>query len=175
MKRVTIALAAALLAGAPALLVPAPVWAQAASMGGVGQSDTITVRARVKAVDLKGRHVTLVGPSGESFRVAVGPEVQNLAQVKPGNMVGKRYRASVVHVLSAPGAQLPPDTLSVAGARAAPGQDPAGAVGAKLVVTGLVVAVDPVHHTISLVDPKGGAIRTLDVTDPERQRQLGAI
>jgi hypothetical protein len=65
--------------------------------------------------------------------------------------------------------------MSVAGGRAAPGQMPAGAAGAKMVVTGLVVGVDPVAHTVSIVDRSGGAIRTVDVVDPERQKQLGQI
>ena len=162
---------------APAVVPGAatPAWAQAEGMGGSGSSDTITVRARVKSVNLKTRHVTLVGPQGNSFVVAVGPEVRNLAQVKPGSMVIAHYHASVVYVLAAPGSSPPPDTLSVAGGRAAPGQMPAGAVGTRLVITGLVVGVDPVGHTISVVDPKGGAVRTFDVVDPERQRQLARV
>jgi hypothetical protein len=78
----------------------------------------------VKAVDLKTRHVTLVGPQGNAFTLNVPPEVRNLPQVKPGNTVVARYHASVVFVLAAPGTQLPADTLSVGGERVRPGQIP---------------------------------------------------
>ncbi len=150
-------------------------WAQASGMGGAGQSNTVTVRARVKAINLKTRKVTLVGPQGNTFTVVAGDEVRNLPQVKPGDTVVVRYHASVVYVLAAPGTQLPQNTMSVAGGRAAPGQMPAGAAGTRLVVTGLVVGVDPVAHTVSLVDRSGGAVRTIDVVDPERQQQLVKI
>jgi hypothetical protein len=150
-------------------------WAQASGMGGAGQSDTVVVRARVKAIDLKTRKVTLVGPQGNTFSVIAGEEVRNLGQIKPGDTVVTRYHASVVYVLAPAGTQLPQDTLDVAGGRAAPGEKPAGAAGAKLVVTGLVVGVDPAANTVSVVDRSGGAVRTIHVMDPERQKQLPNI
>ena len=56
--------AVCLLFVAAALLAPfAPqAWAQASGMAGVGETETITVRATVKAIDLNTRTVTLVGP-----------------------------------------------------------------------------------------------------------------
>ncbi len=42
-------------------------------------------------------------------------------------------------------------------------------------VTGLVVSVNPAAHTISLVDPAGGEIRTIAVKDPQDQQLLGMI
>ncbi len=157
------------------VLDPGTAWAQAAGMGGAGQSNTVTVRARVKAINQKTRKVTLVGPQGNTFTVVAGEEVRNLPQVKAGDTVVVHYHSSVVFVLGAPGTQPPPDTMSVGGGRAAPGQMPAGAAGTRLVVTGLVVGVDPVAHTVSLVDRSGGAVRTIDVVDPERQKQLDRI
>ena len=41
-----------------------------------------------------------------------------------------------------------------------------------MVVTGLVVGVDPTAHTVSLVDPSGGAIRTINVVTPEGQQSM---
>jgi hypothetical protein len=43
------------------------------------------------------------------------------------------------------------------------------------VVTGLVVGVNPAAHTLSLVDPTGGEIRTIAVKDPQYQQLLGTI
>ena len=169
--------AARLLFVAAALLPPfAPeAWAQASGMAGVGETETVTIRATVKAVDMKTRTVTLVGPQGETKTMKVGPQVQNLAQVKPGDTVVARFYDSVAYVLSPPGTKVPEDTLAAAAARAAPGQMPAGGVAERIVVTGLVVGVNPVTHTISLVNPEGGEIRTIAVKDPQYQQMMSSI
>ena len=149
--------AACLLFVAAALLPPfAPeAWAQASGMAGVGETETVTIRATVKAVDMKTRTVTLVGPQGETKTMKVGDQVQNLAQVKPGDTVVARFYDSVAYVLSPPGTKVPEDTLAAAAARAVPGGLPAGGVAEKVVVTGLVVGVNPTAHTLSLVNPRG--------------------
>ena len=149
--------------------------AQASGMAGVGETDTVTIRATVKAVDLKSRTVTLVGPQGETKTLKVGDQVQNLAQVKPGDTVVARYYKFVAYVLSPPGTKVPEDVLAAAAARAAPGQMPAGGVATKLTVTGLVVGVNQAAHTLSLVDPVGGEVRTIAVKDPQNQQMMSSI
>jgi hypothetical protein len=144
-------------------------------MGGIGSSQTITARAKVQAIDLATREVTLVGPEGNVFTVHAGDAVRNLDKVKVGDTVVTTYYASVVLVLSAPGAQVPDNQVNVALARAAKGQMPAGALGTKLIVTGTVVGVDLANHTISLVDPSGGIVHTFNVTDPQRQAALRRV
>ena len=153
-----------------------PARAQA-GMAGVGETETTTVRATVKAVDMNTRTVTLVGPQGETKTLKVGEQVRNLAQVKPGDTVVARYYESVAYVLSPPGTKVPEDELAAAAARAAPGEMPAGGVATKLTVTGLVVGVNPTAHTISLVNPPpaGGEVRTLTVKNPEYQKMLPQI
>ena len=148
--------AACLLFVAAALLPPfsSPARAQASGMVGVGETDTIAVRATVKAVDMKTRTVTLVGPQGETKTLKVGDQVQNLAQVKPGDTVVARFYESVAYVVAPAGTKLPENAMAIAEAQAAPGELPAGGVGAKIIVTGLVVGVNPVAHTISLVNPR---------------------
>jgi hypothetical protein len=169
--------AACLMFVAAALLPPlsSPARAQASGMAGIGERDTSTVRATVKDIDMETRTLTLVGPQGETKTLKVGEQVQNLAQVKPGDTVVARYYESVAYVLAPPGTKLPDDILAVAGARAAPGEMPAGGVASKIVVTGLVVGVNPVSHTISLVDPAGGEIRTIAVTDPQAQQMMKMV
>ena len=170
-------LSCTMLVAAAALLPPLapPALAQASGMFGAGDTDTITARATVKSIDMKTRMVTLVGPRGETMTMKAGDQVQNLAQVKPGDVVVVRYHDSVAYVVAPPGTKLPEDAMAVAAARATPGELPAGGVGAKLVVTGLVVGVNPAAHTISLVNPAGGEIRTLNVKDPGYQEMLASI
>lgn len=153
----------------------APVCAQSGEMFGAGDSDTITMRATVKTVDLKARTVTLVGPSGETKTLKVGPAVQNLPQVKPGDVVVARYVDAVAYVVAPAGTKTPEDMLAIAGVKAAPGETPAGGVEAKLVITGLVVGVNPAAHTLSLVNPEGGEIRTLNVKNPDYQSMLPQV
>jgi hypothetical protein len=171
--------AACLLFVATAMLAPysPPARAQASGMAGVGETETVSVRATVKAVDMKTRTVTLVGPQGETKTLKVGEQVKNLAQVKPGDTVVARYYDSVAYVIAPPGTKLPEDTLAAAAARAVPGEMPAGGVAEKIIVTGLVVGVNPAAHTISLVNPPpaGGEIRTLTVKNPEYQKMLPQI
>jgi hypothetical protein len=162
-----------------ALLLPPMVPAASAQGGGqmegVGETDTVSIRATVQAVDQSARTVTLVGPHGDTKTVKVGPEVKNLAQVKPGDIVIAAFRESVAYVIAPPGTQLPGDSLTAVAARALPGEKPAAVVAEKLVVTGLVVGVNAGANTVSVVDPQGGQVRTLNVKDPAYRSMLPSI
>ena len=147
----------------------------ASGMFGAGDSETVTARATVKSVDMKNRMVTLVGPHGETMTMKAGDQVQNLAQVKPGDIVVARYYESVAYVVAPAGTKIPEDTLAAAAVKAAPGERPAGGVGERLTVTGLVVGINPTAHTISLVNPTGGEVRTLNVKDSQYQQMMGSI
>ncbi len=175
LRNVCLALAGCLALGVAGLATPIPAWAQASGMGGIGSSQTITVRAKVQAIDLATREVTMVGPEGNVFTVHAGDAVRNLDRVKVGDTVVATYYASIVLVLSAPGTQVPDNQVNAAVARAAKGQMPAGALGTKMVVTGTVVSVDLAKHTISLVNPSGGKVQTFSVTDPRRQAALKRV
>jgi hypothetical protein len=165
------------LAAAPVLCPPLsnPAMAQAGGMAGIGASETLSLRAKVTAIDLNTRMVTLVGPRGQSETLKAGPEVQNLPQVKPGDMVNVVYHASVTYVLTPRGTKAPGNSMTAAGMRAAPGQKPGAAVGAKIVVTSTVVGMDLAGHTLQLIDPDGGKIRTVDVVTPEGQQGMKLV
>jgi hypothetical protein len=144
-------------------------------MGGLGSSQTITERAKVQAIDLPTREVTLVGPEGNVFTVHASDAVRNLDKVKVGDTVVATYYASIVLVLSAPGTQVPDNQVNAARTRAAKGQMPAAALGTRVIVTGTVVGIGLANHTISLVNPSGGLVHTFDVTDPRQQAALKRV
>jgi hypothetical protein len=150
-------------------------FAQASDMAGIAHADSVSARVIVKAVDLQARTVTFETPGGNVMTLKVGEQVQNLPQVKPGDAIIAHYYTSTAYVLAPSGTKLPDDSLTVAGARAAPGEKPAGVLGSKVVVSGLVVGVDPTSHTISLVDPSGGQIRSVNVVTPEGQQNMKRI
>jgi hypothetical protein len=159
----------------PRIAMSTAAFAQAADMAGIAHSDTVSARATVKAVDLQTRVVTLETADGKPIVLKAGDEVKNLAQVRPGDTVVVHYYTSTAYVLAPPGTKLPDNSLTVGAARAAPGEKPGGAAGAKMVVSGLVVAVDPTLHTVSLVDPNGGPVRTMNVMTPEGQQSMKLI
>ncbi len=150
-------------------------FAQAADMAGIARTESVSARATVKAVDLRTRSVTLQGAGGDLIVLTAGEQVKNLAQVRPGDTVIVHYYTSSAYVVAPPGTKLPEDSLTVDAARAAPGEKPGGAVGTKMVVSGLVVAVDPAQHTVSLVDPVGGRVRSINVVTPEGQQSMKLI
>lgn len=150
-------------------------FAQAGDMAGIAHTEDVTARATVKTVDLQTRKVTLETAGGNTIVLKVGDEVRNLPQVRPGDTVIAHYYTSSAYVLAPPGTKLPDDSLTVAGGRAAAGEKPAGAVATKMVVSGLVVGVDRTLHTVSLVDPAGGAIRSVNVVTPEGQQSMKLI
>jgi hypothetical protein len=155
--------------------LPSRAFAQASDMAGIARTESVSARAVVKTVDLQTRTVTLEGAGGNTLSLKIGDQVRNLPQVRPGDTVIAHYYASTAYVLAPSGTKLPDDSLTIDGARAAPGDKPGGALGSKIVVTGLVVSVDPTLHTISLVDPSGGAIRTVNVVTPEGQQNMKRI
>jgi hypothetical protein len=150
-------------------------FAQASDMAGIAHSESVSARAVVKTIDLQTRMVTLEMSGGNTLALKIGDQVQNLPQVRPGDTVTAHYYTSSAYVLSPPGAKLPDDSLTIAGARAVPGEKPSGAAGSKMVVTGLVVGVDPTLHTVSLVDPSGGQIRSINVVTPEGQQSMKLV
>jgi len=166
----------ALAAALAATGLPAPVHAQnAQNLGGVGSSHTMTVRAKVRSVNHATREVTLVGPEGNVFTVHAGDEVKNLDQVKKGDTVVAKYTQSTVVVLAGPGEPVPQDTLTVAGTRSAPGQTPSAAASARAVITASVVGIDLQNHTLQVVNPSGGRVRTVEVADPRLQDKMSRV
>jgi Cu/Ag efflux protein CusF len=149
--------------------------ADAQPTGAVDETSVTTARARITAVDVKHRKVTLRGAAGNVFTVVAGPEVRNFAQIKVGDQVVLRYMQSVAYVISKPGTKLPDVAVVDSGVRAAPGSKPAGAVGQKVVITGMIVGVDPVGHVLSVVDQHGGPVRNFAVTNPDRQADLTSL
>lgn len=167
-----------LFVASPGFLPPrlgAPAFAQASDMAGIGRTESVSARATIKTVDLQARTVTLDTSDGHTIVLKVGDQVQNLPQVRPGDTVIAHYYTSTAYVLAPAGTKLPDDSLAIADARATPGEKPGAAAGSRMVVSGLVVAVDPTLHTISLVDPAGGPVRSINVVTPEGQQSMKLI
>jgi hypothetical protein len=157
-------------------LAAAPVAVLAQGMvAGLGNSQTLTSKVTVKSVDLKTRHVTVVGPTGDTSTMKVGKAVHNLDRIKPGDKIHATYTLETEFVISSPNTPLPADTQTVVAARAAKGELPAAVVSNHLVVTGAVLGIDKAKHTLKLVDPKGGQVHTIVVSNKDRQQAMSQI
>ncbi|WP_448205658.1 hypothetical protein [Azospirillum sp. sgz302134] len=166
------AAAVALIGGV--LLLPAVV-PQAAAQGrpvltnAVPESEAVTIHAKITALDPATRKVTLTGRSGAPVTVTAGPNIR-LEMLKVGDIVDAQYYRSVAFVVSQPGATAPEDEIQQALAR--PVDAPGGITMKVTRVSGLVVGIDLGAHSVDLVNPEGGEVFTMNVTNPERQAKL---
>jgi hypothetical protein len=152
---------------------PPPAEPPAARVAPAPASVTTTVEAtaRVQAVDMDSRLVVLQNERGEIVTVKAGPEVRNLAQVRPGDRVVVRYTEAIAARMATP--------ASASGSGAVLTRAPAGArPGAGIVedVTEVVtiVSVDPASNIVQF-KPADGVVRAITVRDPSMQafaRQL---
>jgi hypothetical protein len=97
--------------------------------------------------------------------------------LKVGDTVNAKYYRSVAFRVKTPqgGDSAPVSDDEMRQMTAQPAQAPGG-VGVRLTkVSGTVVGIDMAAHSVDLVNPSGGGVITIDVTDPERIAMLGSL
>ncbi|HQR52404.1 MAG TPA: hypothetical protein PLZ79_03980 [Burkholderiales bacterium] len=129
-------------------------------------SETVEATATVEAIDQSTREVVLRDAQGHQMLVKVGPEVRNLAQVKPGDRVVVRFTEGFAAEVVKPGTGVAGVQADTAVARAAPGERPAAGVEQQIRTTVTVYDVDPYANTIEVTGPRGYN-RRLKVKDPK--------
>lgn len=120
----------------------------------IADSETTTMTARVQAVDLKSRTVTLKQKGGEPFTIHVSEEARNLPQVRVGDQVVMKYTEAMAVQISRDttgGITSRKETLS--GDRAALGQKPAGSVRNTVETIANVLAIDRQTRKITFQGP----------------------
>jgi hypothetical protein len=142
---------------------------------GITTTTTATDTAKVTALDLATRTMTLTFPDGTTSTGKAADAVQNLPQVKVGDTVAAAYQERLSFVLSDPNAQTPTNRDMTGAIAAAPGQRPAGVLASQAVKTYYIVSVNAGANTISIVNPNGGRIRTVNVTQAAAQRDLSRV
>ncbi|HUB45192.1 MAG TPA: hypothetical protein VMB73_09420 [Acetobacteraceae bacterium] len=171
---------AALGCAAIALLIGAPDAALAQGnptmTNVIPDSESATLQAKIVAIDPATRAVTLAGASGEQVTLTAGPVVR-LELLKVGQRVNAQYYRSVAFVVKPPsgGTGTPITDDQIAQIVAQPAQAPGG-IGVRLTkISGTVVGIDVAARRIDIVNPSGGGIYTVDVTDPSRVAMLGSL
>jgi hypothetical protein len=138
---------------AAVLLVPAFVLAQPR---GAIVTDQIEAVVTVTKVDMKARTVTMRGPRGNLATLAVPPESQNLAQVKPGDRFKVTYAEAVIVALTRGG--QPSATVDETLELAPKGAKPGGYKVRTEQISAVVDAIDYKNRYVALRGPKGNTL-----------------
>jgi hypothetical protein len=152
---------------AAAQSTPAPATAAKAAPR-VVVAETTSIKARVDAVDVKKRVLTVTGPTGKTLTLKVGSEVSDLDQVKPGDQLIVRYFESLAVFVRKGGE--PPAATERTAVQVVPDRrkKPAGVAVDTAEFRGTVEAIDPVKRRVTLKGPEGKT-RTIKV-DPSVKR-----
>jgi hypothetical protein len=134
-------------------------------------AETVTITAKVTAVDPATRTVTIVGPRGRAVSLVAGDEIKNFAQIKVGDNVNLRYTEAVSVALE-PGAAGTSETQTSSGPMtAAPGAKPAVGATNKTTIVANVQSVDAAAQSVVLEGP-GGKYVEVKVKDPAVFKQV---
>jgi hypothetical protein len=136
--------------------------------GGLKQSTRIT--ATVVAIDPSTRTITLKGPKGNQMSIEAGPQVQNFAQIKPGDQVNVEYVEALTLELKK-GSTAPVVRTEQTMAQREQGRDrPAGAVGRQVTVMAEVTNLNAATQMVTLRGPQRSV--ELKVEDPAQFKRL---
>jgi hypothetical protein len=172
----------ALLIIAAACLVPLAVSQNATAQTNttmqnvIPQSESVTLQAKITHINESTRAVTLKGVEGDKVTVTAGPMVR-ISLLKVGQTVNAQYYRSVAFVINPPsgGQGVPVSNDQFTQVTAQPVQAPGGVAVRQIKISGTVVAIDMSSHSLSIVNPSGGLVYTVDVTDPGRVAMLGSL
>ena len=142
----------------------------------VPDSEIVTLQAKITAINAAKRWVTLAGASGQRVTVVAGPAVR-LNLLKVGDRVNAKYVRSVGFVAAAPsgGNGVPSADDGTAAILAQNVSGPGGIAMHLTKISGTVVGIDLASHSLQVVNPSGGGIYTIDVTDPDRIAKLPSL
>jgi Cu/Ag efflux protein CusF len=175
-NRVVVAAAAAALLVAPSIIGTSPggaAWAQAAASS--TDSEVITSTSVVTAIDPATRTVTIKFSNGKTMDVKAGDNVRNFAQIKVGDRIVATLELALTYTVFPIGTKLPAAMVVDRVGRAKPGAEPGAVVSRSASLSGLIVGVDAVAHTVSVVEQGGGPVHILQVKNPERQAYLPKV
>ena len=154
--------------GVPIIVLAAATLASAqpAKIIDAAGGEITTIKAKVDAVDVAKREITLTGPLGRTVTYTVGDEVKNLAQVKAGDELVLKYAEALSIDLrkgGEPGRQKTTTTTPVI--TAPQGAMPAAAKARQTTITANVERVDAARQVVLLQGP-GGRYVEVKVKDP---------
>jgi hypothetical protein len=127
--------------------------------------DTVEASATVESVDVLNRLMTIKTEAGDLVTLEVGPEVQNLVQVRQGDRVVVRYHEAIGARISNDAAGQPV-SVDVDTDRARLGQRPSARASATTNVPVTINSVDTRSNLVTFSGPDG-LVRSITVATPE--------
>lgn len=129
--------------------------------------ELITITARVQAVDVAKREITIKGPLGNTSTYIVDPAVKRITEVKVGDRIQLDYYISMAAEIRKPTPEEEKQPLTIVDAGGKADQDAAPAVGGlrTIKVVATVEGLDRPTQTVTLKGPQGN-FRTVRVADP---------
>lgn len=142
---------AALLSLSTTLTQAAEVTADVATAPGKANIvEAVYAQAKVTAIDIASRKVSLTNAASEAFDIIAGEQVTNLANLKVGDTVALRYLQMLDLDLIKGGAGVRQRIVEVAADKAGAGEKPGAGVARKVTLYGDVIAVDKAQQTITV-------------------------
>ena len=154
----------------PAPATAAPAASQPLPSGTLGAA-LVSATARVKAIDLPTRHVTLERADGSEVTLYADDNVRNLPQVKVGDEVTVSYYESIAFEVKKPGTTTPGATVAEEAGRAKLGEKPAGAGARVTTIVATITGIDKAAGTVTLQGPTGRAT-TVKARDPRNLERV---
>lgn len=167
MRSITTAVAAILVLGA-SLPAYAQGQVQAVPRAGVSFANTVSVRAWIESTDAETHTVVFTTPEGRLIECAVADNVKNLDAIEDGTAADVTYN-EVVTLLNL--RQKGPGSREARKEGAKP--DSTDVESGRLTVT--VTAVDLANNKVSVIDGRGGPIRTFAATSIAKKDMLKKI
>ena len=136
-------------------------------VSGVIDQGLVSMTARVKAIDLDTRNVTLQRADGSTVQIHAGEQVRNLAQVRAGDDLRVTYYESLAYDVRKSGQGAPGAVVAEELGRAKPGEMPAGGAAKMVTITATITAIDKGAMTATLKGPEGNLI-IVKARDPKK-------
>ncbi len=130
---------------------------------------TITATVTVTKIHQKTRKVHIKTADGKVYKLTVSTDVQNLAQVKKGDLITVIYSEALAYEVKKGGTTGAETSGAVASAN--PGEKPAGAVAQQTTVTVKITAIDTKTPSVTVKDPDGDE-EIIKVKDPAKLKDL---
>ena len=156
---------------AAALAFSAAAQQPAAPMPGKTVADAVTITAKVEAVDLPNRLVTVRGPMGRSVVIKADDRVKNLAQVKVGDDLVMKYVEAVSIELKKGSSGRMQTSTSTGPVTAPMGSKPGVAAVNTTTMVANVDKVDTANSEVLLHGPQGRYVE-VKVKDPAVMKDI---
>ena len=142
---------------------------QAQDVKGEAVVSSETVTATVTKINQKTREVTIKTKDGVVYKFIASTDVQNLAQVKKGDVVTVVYTEALAYNVRQHGTTG--EVTADAAATSKPGERPAGAVAQQTTVTVKIIAINTRTPSVTVKGPQGD-VETIKVKDPAKLNGL---